>query len=205
MKMSQRMGGTAKSFFFVVLVLVAIGGILVLKTSSAAASNSKAAEGVKTLYELANPGTAFEVVTATEESGVYKVLLKSEGPSGTVYSDVYVTKDGKLLAPGVILVENSTEQLQKMKGFVDCLKEKKVLVFGVLNSSFSPQGAATTSLQLQALGMYSGKIYVSCDGSNLQACINAGITEVPSVVYENKAYSGAKDIAWFEQLSGCKF
>ncbi|MBU4301020.1 MAG: hypothetical protein ABIF85_04560 [Nanoarchaeota archaeon] len=204
MALQKRSGSIARLFFFV-LILVIVGGFMVLKTSSATASNTKAAEGVKTLYELANPGTSFEVVAVTEESGVYKVLLKSTGSGGTTYHDVYVTKDGKLLSPGVILVENSTKQLEKMNGFVDCLKEKNVMIFGVLNSSFSPQGAATTSLQLQALGMYSGKIYVSCDGPNLQACVNAGITEVPSVVYENKAYSGAKDIAWFEQLSGCKF
>jgi len=206
MASNQTARSIVKMFFFGILLIIIIGSIVMLKNSFASASpNPKAAESVKALYELANPGTTFEITAVTESSGVYKVLLKSVGTSGTNYNAVYITKDGKLLSPSVILVENSTAQLSKTKGFVDCLNEKNVRIFGVLNDSFSPQGAATTSLQLQALGIYSGKIYISCDGANLQSCITLGISEVPSVLYDNTLYPGARDIPWFEQLSGCKF
>ena len=207
MMSNRRIGSVARLFFFVILMIIIIGSVFMLKTSSITglASGSKSAESVKTLYELANPGTSFEVVAVTETSGLYKVLLKSVSSSGTVYSDVYVTKDGKFLSPSVILVENSTEQILKTKEFIDCLYDRDVRIFGTLNSSLSPQGAATTSLQLQALGMYSGKIYVSCDGPNLENCIRAGISEVPSVLYNNTLYPGAKDLPWFEQTSRCKF
>lgn len=205
MESNQKARSTVRIVFFGILMIIIIGSVVMLKTSLASSSNSKAAESVKTLYELANPGTSFEVVAVNEESGFYKLLLKSVGQAGTTYNDVYVTKDGRFLSPSVILVENSTAQLLKMKGFVDCLNEKNVRIFGLLNNTFSPQGAAATSLQLQALGTYSGKIYVSCDGANLESCIKLGVSEVPSVLYNNTLYPGARDIPWFEQLSGCKF
>ncbi len=206
MDSNQKARSIVRIFFFGILIIIIIGSVVMLKNSfTSSPSDSKAAESVKKLYELANPGTLFEITAVNEASGVYKVLLKSVGPSGTNYNDVYVTKDGKFLSPSVILVENSTEQILKTMGFVDCLYDKDVRIFGILNNTFSPQGAATTSLQLQALGMYSGKIYVSCDGANLQSCITLGISEVPSVLYNNTLYPGARDIPWFEQLSGCKF
>ena len=204
MSSNKRTGSVARTFFFVILMIIIIGSVVMLKTSPAASSSS-VSESVKKLYELANPAATFEVVAVTETSGLYKVLLKSVSSSGTVYSDVYVTKDGKFLSPSVILVENSTEQILKTKGFIDCLYDNNVRVFGILNNTLSPQGAATTGLQLQVLGMYSGKIYVSCDGPNLESCIKAGISEVPSVLYNNTLYPGAKELPWFEQISGCKF
>ncbi len=208
MEPNKKTGSVARTFFFVILMIIIIGSIVMLKSSSItglASSDLKAAESVKKLYELANPGTSFEVVAVTETSGVYKVLLKSISSSGTVYSDVYVTKDGKFLSPSVILIENSTEQLLKTKGFIDCLYDKDVRIFGILNNTLFPEGAAATGLQLQALGMYSGKIYVSCDEPNIQNCIKLGVSQVPSVLYNNTLYPGARDILWFEQLSGCKF
>lgn len=185
-----------------ILMLLIVGGIMIFKTPSV---NANAVENVKKLYELANPGTSFEVVSTTEQSGIYKVVLKSSGAGGTAYNDVFVTKDGKLLTPTVILVENSTEQLEKMKSFADCLSGKNVRIFGVLNQSFSPEGAAATTQQLQLFGVQAARLYASCDGQFLQSCVSAGISQVPSVVYNNTLYNGVKDIPWFEQATGCRF
>ena len=146
-----------------------------------------------------------QVISVSEESGLYKLVLKAMGADGSInYKESYVTKDGVLLFDSPVIVQNSTEEIQKMKSFVDCLAGKNVMIYGVLNQTFSMAGATATSLQLQALGVYSGKLYVSCDGSALQSCIQAGIQEVPSVVYNNTAYGGPRAASWLADLTGCK-
>ncbi len=167
-------------------------------------SSASAGEKVKTLYELANPGVTFEVLSATEESGMYKIALKFATASGTNFNEVYVTKDGKLLSEGMVMVEKSTEDISAAKNFVDCLYDNGLRIYGVLNQSFSAEAASMTSMQLQTLGMYSGKLYVSCDGEFLQQCVNLGLQQVPSIVYNNTAYNGVKDVTWLEQTTGCK-
>lgn len=161
-------------------------------------SKEEVAEEVKELYELANPGTQVEIAAILEESGLYKLILKSTGPAGITYREAYVTKDGKLLTENIILVEEFTNQIQMFKDFVDCLDEKGLRIYGLNNST-------ATLLQLNILGRYSGKLYVSCDGANLQTCLNIGIQQIPSVVYNNNVYPGVKTIDWFAQQTGCKF
>ncbi len=167
-------------------------------------SSDSAGEKVKTLYELANPGATFEVLSANEESGMYKIALKVATASGTSFKEVYVTKDGKLLSEGMVMVDKSTEDVSAAKNFVDCLYDNGVRIYGVLDQGVSSDAASMTSMQLQLLGMYSGKLYVSCDGQFLQGCVDLGLQQVPSVVYNNTAYNGVKDIAWLEQATGCK-
>ncbi|MEM5868057.1 MAG: hypothetical protein QXG39_09100, partial [Candidatus Aenigmatarchaeota archaeon] len=81
---------------------------------------------IKTLYELANPGTNVEVISLTEESGLYKALIKAVGVTGTNYAEIYISKDGKLLTQNVIFVEQSIQQIKRLKDFVDCLDSKRV-------------------------------------------------------------------------------
>jgi hypothetical protein len=109
---------------------------------------SEVSKKIESLYELANPGTNVEVLTLSEESGLYKALLKVVSPTGTNYAEVYVTKDGKILVQNVIFVEQATEQIKKLKDFVDCLDSKKLKIYGVLNQTENPQGATATLLQL---------------------------------------------------------
>jgi hypothetical protein len=152
---------------------------------------------VESLYELANPGVSVEVMNILEESGLYKVLLKSVGPTGTNYAEVYVTKDGKLLTESVVFVERSIAQIEGMKNFVDCLVEKGVKIYGLGNQT-------ATLLQLNILGRYSPKLFVSCDGEFVKRCTDAGVQEVPSVVIGDKIEPGVKTADWFAQQTGCK-
>lgn len=153
---------------------------------------------IKTLYELANPGTSVEILTLTEESGLYKALIKATSPSGTNYAEVYVTKDGKLLTQNVIFVEQSIEQIKRLKSFVDCLHSKGVKIYGLNNQT-------ATLLQLNVLGIYSTKLYVSCDGASVQNCVQAKVDQVPAVVFGNRVEPGVKTIDWFESVTGCKY
>jgi hypothetical protein len=92
-----------------------------------------------------------------------------------------------------------------LKSFVECLDSKGLKIYGVLNQTENPQGATATLLQLNILGVYSSKLYVSCDGSFVQNCISAGVTQVPSVVFGGRVEAGVKTIEWFESVTGCKF
>jgi hypothetical protein len=196
------------------LLIIAVAAVLLLVVAlfalgyvsfSLSLPKSEVSKRIESLYELANPGTNVEVLSLSEESGLYKALLKVVSPTGTNYAEVYVTKDGKILVQNVILVEQATEQIKKLKDFVDCLDSKKLKIYGVLNQTENPQGATATLLQLNILGVYSSKLYVSCDGRFVQNCISAGVTQVPSVVFGGRIEPGVKTIEWFESATGCKF
>lgn len=159
---------------------------------------SEVSNKLKNLYELANPGTTIEVVALSEQSGLYKALLKATGVTGTSYIEVYVTKDGKLLTQNVIFVEQSIEQIKKLRDFVDCLQGKGVKIFGLSNDTL-------TLLQLNILGVYSTKLFVPCDGEMISNCISAKVERVPSVVFAGRVEPGVKNIQWFEAATGCKY
>jgi len=177
-----------------VVVLTGLGFV----SFSLGLPKSEVSKRLKNLYELANPGTEVEVLTISEEGGLYKALLKATGVGGLSYTEVYVTKDGKMLTQNIILVEQSIEQIKKLKDFVDCLDGKGVKIYGINNHT-------ATLLQFNILGIYSAKLYVSCDGALLQNCISANVTQVPSVVFGGRIEPGVKTIEWFEQVTGCKF
>jgi hypothetical protein len=162
---------------------------------------------VKKFYELVFPESQAEIISLKEESGLYKIFLKITSATGVSYQEAYVTKDGKLLSASdsTILLEASIQQIEKSKNFVDCLLNKKVKIYGVLNASTSPEGAQATLLQLNLLGkIYSPKLFVSCDGALVQQCLEKGITQVPSVLIDDKVEPGIKTIDWFENKTGCK-
>jgi len=176
------------------VVLVGLGFV----SFSLGLPKSEVGKKIKNLYELANPGTTVEILTLTEESGLYKAVLRASGVGGTNYAEVYVSKDGKLLTQNVILVEQSIEQIKKLKDFADCLDGKGVKIYGISNHT-------ATLLQFNILGIYSAKLYVSCDGALVQNCISANVTQVPSVVFGGRIEPGVKTVEWFEQATGCKF
>jgi len=193
-------------YFLIIVVTLLIGFVIGFYFPNLFQVNSKntVANKVKTLYELANPGTEISVESISDVSGIYKILLKAVGPTGVNYREVYVTKDGKLLTEGVIYVENSTKSIKSFKDFVDCLYDKGVRIYGVLNRTELPTGAVATYLQLNLLGRYSGKLFVDCDGAGISNCLNANVTRVPSVVYDGRVYPGVKSTSYLENITGCK-
>ena len=191
--------------------MLAVTGIVVIVVAALAystffwTSSADIEKNLKNLYELANPGTTAEIVTLTSQGNLFKVLVKLSSVNvNPSYVDVWITKDGKFLTQNVIFVKESVGQMQNLKEFVSCLYNKGVRIYGSLNQTTSPQGSQATLLQLNLLGSYSPAIYVSCD-ADLQGCLSAGITQVPTIVINNTGSVGAKDIAALEQLSGCKF
>jgi hypothetical protein len=160
---------------------------------------------IKTFYELLLPGTTAEVVSLNEQSGVYRIFVKINSGGTISYQEGYITKDGKMLsmADSTILVESSINQVEKQKEFVNCLYDSGVRIFGISNQT--TQGGVATIYQLNILGsIYSPKLFVSCDGQFAQQCINAGISQVPSVVISGNVDPGIKTIEWFQTKTGCK-
>jgi len=190
---------TIVAIFLIFMVLILFGFISIPSITGFFIGTSKETVGnrIKSLYELANPGTIIEIVTITEESGIYKIVLRASDFTGTTYREIYVTKDGKLLTENVIFVEESIAQIEKMKNFVNCLDERGVRIFGVSNQTAS-------LLQLNVLGRYGLKLFVACD-INMDACLAAKVTQVPSVVIGNLVDPGVKTIDWFERTTECKF
>lgn len=152
-------------------------------------------------YELMFPNVKFSVENVKKENGMFKFLLK--GSDGN-YREVFVSLGGNYLSGAVISLKESVMQIQKLKNFVDCLYSKGVRIFGMLQSNNTAINQAT-SLQLNLLGMYSSKLYVSCDGEALQSCLSIGLRALPAIVYENKSYEGVVfSIDNFSNITGCK-
>ncbi len=173
----------------VTMVGVLFGGALITGTQNQAIGRLTA------VYELITEDSV-EVLSVEEISGVYKVLLRVQGTTGDSLEEVYVTKDGNLITDKIIDTVDYKVRLENQKAFMECMKEKKIMLFG-------QNSEPNTLQQLQVLGSFSYKIYVDCVGANLEVCQQIGIQQIPSVVYEGKSYSGVKAIEWFEELTGC--
>ena len=181
-----------------VFAVLALTGVISVPSMPSVFGLSKdtIAANVQSLYELANPGASVQVVTVTEQNGLYKVVLKASDSTGTTYKEVYATKDGKMITESMILVEESIAQMKKLKDFVDCLDGKGVRIAGISNQT-------ATLLQLNVLGTYSPKLFVDCE-ADINACIAANVTQVPSVVIGQYVDPGVKNTDWFQRVTGCK-
>jgi hypothetical protein len=163
---------------------------------------SSVAENVRKLYELAL-GSPVSVESVNDFGNLYKILLKVFTQQGPNYLEIYATKDGRYVTESIIYVKESTQQIEKMKNFVDCLYNKGLRVYGATQTNNTAINSATL-LQLNILGRYSPKLYVSCDGDNLQTCIQIGLQALPSIVYNNTAYPGVYSAEYLANLTGCK-
>jgi len=124
---------------------------------------SSVAENVRKLYELALPGSSVSVESISDFGNLYKILLKVSTQQGTNYLEVYASKDGKYVTESIIYVRESVQQIEKMKNFVDCLFDRGLRIYGATQTNNTAINSATL-LQLNILGRYSPKLYVSCDG-----------------------------------------
>ena len=156
------------------------------------------ANRVKVFYELANPGSIVEITTIDEQSGMYKIVLKITSAAGSTYGEAYVTKDGDLFTANVFKLEDQITGIQRSRNFVECLADKNVMILGSVQDQ-------ATALQLNVLGAYGSALFISCDGDNVQMCVDAGIEQIPSVVIGEMIEPGAKSVEWFEQVTGCEW
>lgn len=187
-----------KQAVFIIVILLAIIGFLVYWSSFSEPGNEGAAvKSVQDAYQLMTENPV-EILKVTEESGLYKVTMKTRLQNGQQsVAEAYVTKNGKLLAT-VVNATDYLKALQKQKSFDECLAGKNLLVAGQSTD-------LNTIQQLSLLGNYAYKFYVDCVGNNLQLCQNAGVKEIPVTVYENYSYTGIKPVQFYENLTGCTY
>ena len=165
---------------------------------------SSVAENVRKLYQLALPGMSFEVENIKDIGNLYEIWLAFPNQQGRLeILKVYASKDGRYATENIIYIHESIQQIEKMKSFVDCLFDKGLRVYGATQTNNTAINSGTL-LQLMILGRYSTKLYVSCDGDNLQACIRSGLQALPSIVYNNTAYPGVYSAEYLANLTGCK-
>lgn len=193
-----------KLLFLLLLVTAAVAvvsfGLVPFSFTGSLIGKEEVGKNIENLYELVNPGVDVTVEKIDDASGMYKVLIKAvDAAGGATFREAYVTKDGALMSESMVLVSQSIGQINKVRDFADCLENKGLVVFGLSNDT-------PTTLQFNILGgTYATKIYRSCDGSQLQQCVDAGITQVPTAVYEGRGHAGVQPISFFENLTACKF
>lgn len=181
----------------VVLVLI-IGYILVQsnQTNSEMATQQSVSDVVKSIYELRFESTA-EILKVEQTNGLYKVVVRFTDQTGKQQTqDVYLTRDGKLLTTSLLLTDNYKLFLSAEKGLIECMQQKGLRIFGKTTDTATVQ-------QMQALGDYSYKLFVPCDGTNEATCNGLGITRYPTAVYNNTGYSNIYTAQFFAQLTGC--
>lgn len=158
---------------------------------------SKEAAGQAVVDWLAANDMPATLLVVAEESRLYKVTVKANATG--VASDFYVTQDGEMLfQPGIADLNATTNALLARRGWFECLGQRGLRMFGSTETN-------STLLQLQVFGgaQFVDRIYVGCEGERAQACVDAGISEVPTFVYGNQSWTGVKTLDWFVNLTGC--
>ena len=183
----------------IILVLAAILAYSFLQNTLISSSQQKVLKDIGKAYELLTENEV-EVLNVKDEGYVYKILLRLKITGGDVIREIYATKDGRFFseAGNVIEVSSFMERLSREKGFAECLKTKGFIVFG-------QKSEPNTLQQLLEIGNFANRIYVDCVGANLEACVQLGISEIPTIVYNQMNYTGMKTRAWVESLTGCEY
>lgn len=182
----------------IVVLVLAIGYLLVQSNqmSGEAASQQTVSDVVKNIYELRFESSA-EILKVDQVNGLYKVVVRFTDQTGQPQTqDVYLTKDGKLLTTSLLLTDNYRLFLSAEKQLAECMVNSGLRIFGKTDDTATLQ-------QLQALGDYSYKLFVPCDGTNEATCNGLGITRYPTAVYNNTGYSNIYTAQFFSQLTGC--
>ena len=155
-----------------------------------------AANTAKDIYDLQYE-TNSEILSTVEMNGVYKVVVRFKDFKGDdVTQDVFITKDGKLLTDRFIVADNYRSALQSQKDFVECLLSRNLRVLGQSNDTATLQ-------QINVLGTYAYKLFVSCNGDSEQGCRELGIERYPTTVYNSTGYANIYAPEFFSQLTGC--
>ena len=187
-----------KIYLGVILVLILIIGYLFVLSplNNTGIDHESAAGKVKSIYELQYESPA-QVTTVEDTNGIYKVTVRFRDFTGqNVTQDIFVTKDGNLITDRFIIADNYKASLLHQKKFIECVRDGGVRILGQTNDTASLQ-------QLQVLGTYSYKLFVSCDAANDAACKNLGVTRYPTTIYNNTGYANIYTPEFFGNLTGC--
>ncbi len=188
-----------KVYAGIIVVLVLVIAYLVVQSNQVNVeqfNKQHVADAVRTLYELQYESPA-EILKTDDVYGIYRMTVRFTDYTGQQQTqDVFVTKDGQLITDRFLITESYTAYLDNQKKFVECMLNKNLRVLGQRNDTGTLQ-------QINVLGPYAYKVFVSCDGANEQTCASLGITRYPATVYNNTLYDNIYNIDFYTQLTGC--
>lgn len=137
-------------------------------------------------------GQNHQFVSATEESGMYQVDLRSPDNQLVTY---YVSKTGSLYSNQV----TSVQGMRRTIGFRNCLTNKNVVMYGNISQQ-------ATQAQIQALGGTTMVAPFYRDINNqqvLQQAVNQGVQQVPAFGHNNQSLQGPVAAGQVANFTGC--
>lgn len=187
-------------------ILIAGAFVYVNYWPKGALSAQQAAEkAIAFINKNIEQGTVASLVAVIEKGSVYQISLKI---NETQYES-YITKDGNLLFPtGIILEEPAKEEAAQAanteiasESFAKCLTEKGMKFYGSKNCSWCAKEKTLFGDSMQYVN------YIECTGDNGQltkACQDANITSFPTwQLSDGKMESGYKTLEQLAEVSGC--
>lgn len=151
---------------------------------------------VAEVYGLLTDATV-DVISVEDLGLSYKAIFRLRDREGTPDQTCYLSKDGEWITDQLLNVADYTERLRREKRFAECLADKGF-------RAFVAPGDPTSQKVVDAVGAYAHRVAVDCR-SNPTSCQNLNIELLPTLVLGEVSAAGAKDRAWIENLSGCKF
>lgn len=205
---------TTKKHWQISTVVLAI--LFIISIITAGFHFGTSANNVKSTIEELSGAT---VKSIEKENGLYKATVEDEeGNEGLLY----MSNDGALLFQGAIDVEKlkeyiksiestaitgstvqeikeySDEEIEEIKTFVTCLKEKEFKIYG------SNQCGWTKKLVVDTFGGYDivDSIYVECT-ENGEICNEEAITGYPTIKISGEDYQGQRTFEQIAEATGC--
>ena len=181
-----------KAAIFILAIIV----VVLFYNFYAPSGTGNAVKSVEDVFSLLTDGKA-EILAAKEEAfGLVKVTVKTGTTGSNINAqEVYVTLDGSMITTSVVKVDDYKRSLEADKAFAQCLFDSGIRVFGLLNESASV-------LQTQILGTFGSRVFVDCSG-NVEACLQLGVGQFPTTIYNGSGYPGIRPLQAFTQLTGC--
>lgn len=151
---------------------------------------------------MAEEGSQASLVGSMAENGLYKFKLKIKEEE----YDSYVTKDGKILFPQFIDMEEAEknqkeEKVENLDGFAQCLTEKEAKFYGSKNCGWCGKQKELFGESLQYVN------YIECIDPETdqwsELCREAGIDAVPTWEIGGEMNPGFKTLEQLSELSGC--
>lgn len=203
----------------IIIAGLAIAGAMIyinqseVKETSETLSSQKIAEKVINYINQNIPeGITASLMEISEENGLYKIHLKV----GEIEYDSYATKDGKLLFPEGIDLEEASENQTKaseeispiedessLEALAKCLSQKGMKFYGTF-------GCGWCNKQKELFGEAAQYLpYIECSDEETKQitpeCQKAGITGFPTWELPNgEKSSGFKPLEQLVELSGCQ-
>jgi len=195
-------------FLIIVCSLAAIGAFVILNQEKTQVSPEDLAQ--KAVDYINENMLSGEVVASflsvVEENGLYKIHIEI----GDQEYDSYITKDGKLLFPEGISLEQETEEQEEivepetessasLEALAKCLDEKGAKFYGTSTCGYCKKQKEMFGEAAQYLP------YIECaDEKTRHLCEEAEIGPVPTWDFpDGKRVSGLQSFEELIELSGC--